>query len=325
MRTTDIGQQAGTPAQRTAAQNGNSAVTGQIKLVEAAMDYQEPLVISTYGGPGSGKSRLAGTAPGAIGLIPTERKSRQTVLRTAAEFGRKVIVPEIDLIRTDNPMLLGMMAQSCVVVGDDKHKNWTPGQIQDEMQRLSALIKLDSARPSCCQRHYFRWHVQRVKSVAFRMADDPSIRTIVIDTFGALVDDISYANYGITGVIDPKEFGFAPREDMNKEVREFLNCISHKNLVLTHHSSDVWKDGKPTNQTKPMSAFSKIGHYTSVMLEQVRNDKVAGDGAGRYVCRVKDCQANASIIGLDLLMDEDVSFATLAQQVYPESDPGFWT
>ena len=298
---------------------------GPIRLVEAQMDYQEPLIVCTYGTPGSGKSRLAGTAPGDIGLIPTERKSRQTVVHTAEEFGRKVIVPDIDLIRTDNPMLISNMPQSCIVIGDAAHKGWTPGAIQDEMQRIAHTIKLDGPRPSCCQRHSFRWHIQRVKSVAYRMAEMPNIRTIVIDTFGALVDDFSYANYGITGLIDPKEFGFAPREDMNKEVREFLNNISHKNLVLTHHSSTVWKDGKPTKpeQTKPMSNFGKIGHYVSVMLEQKRDDR-RELGEGRYVCMVKDCQANARIIGLDLLFDDDISFAALAMQVYPDSDPSTW-
>lgn len=294
-----------------------------IRLVEAGPSYQEPLIVCTYGTPGSGKSRLGGTAPGDIGLIPTERKSRQTVLRTAAEFGKRVIVPEIDLIRTDNPMLLGMMPQSCIVIDDAAHKGWKPGDIQDEMQKKAKMIRLDGPQPSCCQRCYYRWHVQRVKSVAFRMADMPNVKTILIDTFGAFVDDVSYANYGVTGVIDPKEFGFAPREDMNKEIREFLNTISHKNLILTHHSTTVWKDGKPTNKTKPMSLFGKIGHYTSVMVEQDR-DEDKEPGEGRYVLKVKDCQANASIIGLDLLMDDQITFANLAMQVYPDSSESDW-
>ena len=294
-----------------------------IRLVTATGGYQEPLIVCTYGTPGSGKSRLAGTAPGTIGLIPTERKSRQTVLKTAEEFGRKVIMPEIDLIRTDNPMLLGQMPQSCIVIGDAQHKGWTAGQIQDEMQEMAQKIKIDGPAPTCCQRHKFRHHVNRVKSVAFRMAAMDEIKTIVIDTFGALVEDFSYANYGVTGVIDPKEFGFAPREDMNKEVREFLNNITVKNLVLTHHSADVWKEGKPTKLTKPMSMFSKIGHYVSVMLEQKRNDKV-GLGEGRYVVEVKDCQANASLIGLELLYDENIRFDQLATAVYPDTELEYW-
>ena len=52
--------------------------TGGVSLVEVAAGfYQEPLIVCTYGDPGSGKSRLCGTAPGIIAILPTEHKSRQ--------------------------------------------------------------------------------------------------------------------------------------------------------------------------------------------------------------------------------------------------------
>lgn len=302
------------------------AAVPPIRLIDAPDVYQAPIVVSSYGTPGSGKSRLIGTAPGSIGLLPTESKSKQTVLAIAREFGRHVILPDIDLNRTANPMLLAAIPQSCIVVGDAAHKNWSGGQIQDAMQAISKTITLTSAPPDCCQRHYYRWHVNRVKAVSYQMLADDRIRTIAVDTFGTFVDDVSYANYGVTGVIDPKEFGFAPREDMNKEIREWLNNMSVKNLVLTHHSGDVWKDGKPLKgKTKPASAFGKIGHFTSIMVEQARDDDADLDkGEPKYILRVKDCQANASIIGLDLLFDEGITFQNLALQVYPESDPDFW-
>ncbi len=299
--------------------------THPIKLVEAT-DYQEPLIVSVYGTPGTGKSRLCGSAKGDIGLIPTERKAKQ-VIAEAQKFGRRVIIPSIDLIRTENPMLLSVLPNSCIVIGDNNHKGWTPGQIQDEMQTIGDRITLEGAPLLCCKRHYYRWHVNRVKWACFQMAlYSPNISTIVIDTFGQLVDDISYANYGLTGVIDPKEFGFAPREDMNKEVRDFLNTICHKNLILTHHASDVWKDGKPTKQTKAASAFGKIGHYTSVMLEMKRNWQADPNlGQPTFTMLVKECQANASLIGLDdLLTDDGITFSNLAQLVYPDSDAGEW-
>jgi hypothetical protein len=299
----------------------SNQTTRPIQLVEAVADYQEPLIISVYGAPGTGKSRLLGTAPG-VGLLATENKARQTVIKTAAEFGRTVVMPDVSLNRTANPMLLASLPQTCIVLGDAVHKNWTAGAIQDEMQKIAKTITLTSPPPTCCQRHYFRWAVNRTKETGYRMLEDDRIKTIGVDTFGAFVDDVSYANYGITGVIDPKEFGFAPREDMIKEIREWLNNMSTKNLVLTHHSKEVWKDGKPTNKTQPDGKFSKIGHYTSVACEMIVTDQEFG--AGRYVLKTKDCQANASIIGLELLADEEITFQNLAMQVYPESDPDFW-
>lgn len=294
-----------------------------INLVVAEPDYQEPLIIGSFGGPGTGKSRLMATAP-ALGLIPTERKSKGTVIRDAAALGRTVIVPDAELIRTGNPMLIANLQNTCIVIGDDRHKGWTAGQIQDEMQEIADTIRIDSDHPTCCKRHYYRWHVNRVKSVAYTMAlDSPQIQTIGIDTFGTLCDDFSYANYGLTGVIDAKEFGFAPREDMIREIRQFLNTIATKNLILSHHSKAVWKDNKPTSKSQLDGKFSKLGHDVSIMIEQTRNDEAAY-GEGRYCIAVRDCQANAELIGLDLLFDDDISFANLACQVYPDSTLENW-
>ena len=53
----------------------------QIELIEATIDEQEPIILAVHGSPGSGKSRILGTAPGNIGLLAMEHKSKQTVLR----------------------------------------------------------------------------------------------------------------------------------------------------------------------------------------------------------------------------------------------------
>lgn len=289
-----------------------------------ASDYIDPMVIAVYGGPGAGKSRLLGTAKGAIGLIPTEHKSKGTVLPIAREFGREVVLPFIETVRMANPLLLAMMPDSCIVIGDAVHKGWSPGAIQDEMQEIASKITLTSPPPTCCKRHYYRWHVERVKAVAFHMAYEcPNIATIGIDTFGTLVDDFSYANYGITGVIDPKEFGFAPREDMKKEIREFLNSISVKHLVLTHHMKGVWKDGKPVaGMNTHDGKYSGLGHHISVMIEMVRNDGHGPDEPGYYM-KIKDCQSNASLIGRDdVLFDEAITFPNLAMIIDPDAPVG---
>lgn len=310
---------------------GVSLSDDELGLVTADLtSYQEPLVVGIFGGPGSGKSRFLASAPGDIGLIPTESKSRQTVLHDAAEFGKQVILPsingkEVSLIRTANPMMLASIPQTCIVIGDEKHKGWTAGALQDEMQKIAESITITSPAPECCQRHYYRWHVNRVKHFAYLMLDHPTIRTIGFDTFGTFVDDVSYANYGITGVIDPKEYGFAPREDMIKEIREFLNNMSRKNLVLTHHSKGVWRDGKPVaGKTQEDGKFSKLGHYVAVMVEMTRDDKKKLGDEGYYTMKVKDCQANPVLIGEDVLKDVDITFADLAMKVYPDSDEMNW-
>jgi hypothetical protein len=132
------------------------------------------------------------------------------------------------------------------------------------------------------------------------------------------VEDLLYSNYGRTDSIMPLD-----KKSFNQEVRDLLNHLSGKNLILTHHESTIWENNKPTRKTKPTSSFNKTGHYTSVMTHQ-RRDESKAFGDGRYSLTVDDCQANAELIGMDLLYDEQITFANLAQLVYPESDAEAW-
>jgi hypothetical protein len=282
--------------------------------------YQEPLVVSVFGGEGSGKSRMGGTAPGKIGMIPLERKTRQSLLKAASECGTIVVSPDLDLIRAGNPMLVANLPPQCQT--EAEHPKATPAFLAKRMQDISREMDLDDDQPMCCQQHYSRWHANRVKSVAFRMAGMDEVRSIYID-FGQLVEDLLFANYGRTDSIMPLE-----RKSMNQEVKDFLNAINHKHLILSHHATEIWKDNKPTKHRKPASSFSKIGHYTSVLVEMVRDtDREIGSGVsggpdvqepGRWTLYVRDSQANPACIG-DSLVDEDISFDRLGYLVYPET------
>jgi len=294
-----------------------------IPLVDVTeQEYQEPLAVLVYGEAGSGKSRMLATAPDPIGVVPMERKARQTVLRTASELGKRIIMPEIDLVRPARAALTAVMPDSCITPDNPKFRNYKQEDqvkaAEQEMQRRTEQIPLDGEAPGCCQRCYYRFHANRTKSILFRMADRPDIRTIAIDTFGQFVDDLLFANYGRNERIMPLD-----RKTFNREVCDVLNTLSHKNLVLVHQSANIWRDNKPTNKTKPASSFAKIGHYVNVVVQLDRND-LAPMGAGRYVLRVDDCQANAALIGMDLLYDDDISFARLATLVYPDSDESDW-
>ena len=303
--------------------NSRAIAYGDLGIIEVTgQSYLEPLIMGVFGGPGSGKSRLLATAQDPIGLIPTESKARQTVLDIAKQMGKRVFMPavhgkEISLIRTEQPMVLASLPATCVSTGK-------PSDIQNQMQAIADKISIFEAPPMCCTRHYYRWHVNRTKYVAYQMADNVAIRTIGFDTFGTFVDDVSMANYGLTGVIDPKEFGFAPREDMIKEIREFLNNLANsKHLILTHHQKEVWRDGAPVKGQYTFDGkFSKLGHYVSIMCRMVRNDK-AGDGEPKWTLKVVDCQKNAGLIGLDLLNDGDITFANVGAAVY-ETDAEEW-
>ena len=301
-----------------------------IPIVEASAAYQEPLVLSVYGSPGSGKSRLIGSAPGDIGALPMEHKSRQSIIKSAQEFGKRVLFPDVDLVRSGRALMVENIPATCITADSYKQYNAELAEKHAEYAMGEKLknLPLDGRCPECCQRCYYRWHVNRVKSVAYRMAEMDNIKTIAIDPFGQFVDDMLFACYGRNEKIMPLD-----RRTFNREVIDFINAINHKNLILSHHVDTVWKDNKPTNKTKPRNSFSRIGHFTSVVCELRRDDDALkynhlkqpdDDPKPVYWMRVMDCQANAGLIGLDLLTDDGVSFKNLAMAVYEDSDEAAW-
>jgi hypothetical protein len=288
-------------------------------------------VLVVYAGAGAGKSRLCGTSDH-LGLLPTEAKTVGTVVRTAEALGNETpLVPNKQLIRVADPALQTTMPKVCQKIDDPRFKRgkgeFSASAFQEEMQRISEGITIFSDPPKCCQRHYFRWHVRRMTHFGYMLLADDRVKTIAIDSFGTFCADVSYANYGTTGVISASDFGFAPREDMNKELREFLNAMSRKNLILTHHSAAVWENNQPTGRNKPESAWKGVDYFQTLEVELV-TEEIRGAGNRveqvRYKAMCRDCQANPALIGKVLAEDDQISFSYLAAKVFPDSDPGNW-
>lgn len=276
------------------------------KIVRSTDLYIDPIVMAIYGEAGTGKSRFLATAPDQIGIAPLERKTRQTVTTIARSLGKTVAWPAIDMIRAANALRIDALDPQCV----------------DSSARMAAIardISIKDVPPKCCQIHYYRWIVNRNKAAVLALAEDPKVKVVGIDTFGQFCDDMLYANYGRLDNIMPLD-----RKSFNQEVRDFLNAVNSKHLILTHHSSTVWKDNKPTKQTQPQG-FRKLGHYANIVLEFLRRDKeVDGETDSTYVVRVKDCQANPALIGQEILTDDEISFANVAALIYPETSPEDW-
>src|SRR5215469_9093725 len=99
-----------TPVSGGKSSTANSAIA--IEFVDLSSDYQECLSIANYGIRGSGKTRLGATAPSeplngreGIGLVALDRMAQQTFVDVAVkQMGKRVIVPNTDLIRTSNPL-----------------------------------------------------------------------------------------------------------------------------------------------------------------------------------------------------------------------------
>ena len=132
--------------QKTIAPERSSGPIGLTETDPGDSTYQEPIIVAVYGDEGTGKSTIIGTAPGKIGVIPLERKTRASVLKAAAENDKTVVMPDIDLIRTGNPMLIANLDPACIV--EEKNGN-TAARAAKLMQEKSREIGLDVRRRTC--------------------------------------------------------------------------------------------------------------------------------------------------------------------------------
>ncbi len=259
-------------------------------LVEiGSVPHAQKLHIATFGDGGMGKTRFGVTAPG-LGVIPLNGKCRATVERAHAELcpENKIWFPKTDLLRHANPMRLAMMEPFC--------ENKT--------------VKVGIDAPACCARHYYRWHVNRVKDAVWTMAEHPAIQTIMIDDCTQLYEDILYAHYGRANRISEDKTVYGP---VNQEMIDLINSLQGVHLILVHQAKDEYK-GKTATGRDTVKGFREVGFYVNVLAEFTR------DAAKQtFALNVRLCQDNASLHGdrgKALLKDDEITFTNLAMAIF---------
>ena len=280
-----------------------------LKFVPLSSNGQEKFSVASFGVWGTGKSRFAGTFPSPIGAVLLDRKSRYSISKAADEFGKTILVPDVELIRVGNPMKVAMLPDYCNKFLD---------------------LPFGAPEPGCCAMHFYRWHVNRVKEAAFRFAEmpDSQCRSIVIDTGSQLAEDMLYANYGRTLKIMPRDRGA-----YNQEMRNFLNGISSKHFLLTHQAKEIWKgegdNAKPSGEYR-RKGWTDLGYNVNVEIEHYRaskRDAVDGIEEGESLVDVTMSQTNPSLhgeAGARLLFGEAITFQNLALKVVEGSQPEDW-
>lgn len=276
----------------------------RVPLVEeSAITVLAKLAIATFGGPGSGKTRFALTAPvgkrpkGGIGIIPLERKTKPTFLKENQQFGKRLYWPNIDLIRHDNPMQLVSMRGDC---GATKE------------------ITNTKLAPVCCEMHYYGWHRVKVLAAYYSMLEHPDVESIVIDSGSQLKEDLLMAHYGRTNKIMSRDRG-----EFNKDWKDVLNAGQHKHLIITHHATAVWKNDKPTNLFS-WDGYNKLGHQCNLIIEQTYDAKAGAWGLDCVLCQNRPELMGKPLPDADLFGDptnEMLTFQNVAMSVYPDADP----
>lgn len=191
----------------------------------------------------------------------------------------------------------------------------------------------------------------------YRMLEIKSIRTMVIDTHTVAWEDCKLAYVGrekpdLSSEVDPKtgkptgtRFGTQktiPRDlgEPKREIREMINAIEDKNLMLLMHADDQWKDDPTGKGFKTGKIVQKgmpgIEYLSQLSLELFREEKT-----GTFVARMMSSTANADIRGRegalvfrngrdvwepsqDELINEDINFAMLGISVFPNSELSDW-
>ena len=137
-------------------------------------------------------------------------------------------------------------------------------------------------------------------------------RTIVIDTGSELWELMRMAEFGKLAQVLPHHY--APvNQAMTRLIR--LAYEGTANLILTHKLKEQWLNDKRTG------AYEFAGMKDIPFLVQA-HARLWTDADG-YHLRVGKCRQNAQVMGLELVNDM-ITFPTLASFVFPGSDPKEW-
>lgn len=137
-----------------------------------------------------------------------------------------------------------------------------------------------------------------------------SVRTIIWDTGTEFYETMVLARYGRLTEIPGLGRGKLKRE-FGTEMRLALN--SGKNFIYLAKESDVWKQNKPTGETKP-SGFPELGHYAEVVIRLYKKRRAKGY---QYLGEIMDCRLNRDLEGEVV---EGLDYPTLMEMVRPDVD-----
>jgi len=245
------------------------------------------LSIATFGAERTGKTTFALSAPEPIGVIPLDKNAIYTMNKVAQENDRRIVMPKLNFV-------LGMV--------DWKNMPMNP-------IRLAKLPEAES------KDYYRNKIINPIKEAYYAMLEMKEVRTVVFDTGGQLNNFVVMANHGRASSIMQRERG-----PDNAEMREIITAaeVAKKHLIMVHHRSEIYENDKGTGRYKP-EGWARLGANVNVVVEHVKK-------GGKYKMKVFDCQANADLLGNENgdLVDDECTFAHLAQRVFPESKLRDW-
>lgn len=253
------------------------------------LTHDDKPAIGCYGTEGSGKTHFAATAPGPIGLLALDKKSKRTFIEVAGKLGTEVISNE-------KPFLSDKDAITMAVTNGE-----TPQGLK--------LIK-----------DTYTAAVTAIFDMAMAYAAHPQIKTVVLDTASQFFDYVLFSHFGRRNQITPTSRGAA-----NQDMIDLINGLRSTNLVLIHRSKEIWK---PTGQydkqggaiKEPSGKFEQegykhVGGFLTANLELTSKRQPTDDLKAKFKARVVTSQSNVLMEGQDLadygISGEDITWVNV--------------
>jgi AAA domain len=164
---------------------------------------------------------------------------------------------------------------------------------------------------------------EEIKEALEVAIDNPSIKTVVVDTATELWEYLRLARHGKLTQIMPHQY-----TDINAEFRELIRTLfdSNKNAILIHKVKKEYKEGKDgkANFTGryEFAGFSEMRFLAQVVVEHRRYENEEGPGV-TFGIKVLDSRLEPDCIGLEL-DGPSCNFTDLAISHFPDIDPSEW-
>jgi hypothetical protein len=189
---------------------------------------------------------------------------------------------------------------------------------QDAMKM--ALLDETSNEGKKAVMEFYAGVVDRIFADAVKLAEHKGIMTVSVDPFTEFYDYMFYATFGRKTQIPA-----ISRTPVNQWAIDFIKSIKHKNVILTHRQSEVWKDtgrkDKEGNAIKEpsgrftLSGYKDIGYQVSAMLQMKVDKKL--EGLERFSVDVIDAQLRADLAGMKgWLTGEEITWAKIKGELW---------
>ena len=161
---------------------------------------------------------------------------------------------------------------------------------------------------------YYRAHVDRVKMAGYALAASPDIRSIGIDSGTQLFEDMMFAHYGRVQRIMQRDYGA-----VYQEYSQFINSLSCKNLIITHHAKEVYKGDKIVPGKYKLAGYKFTGHIVNAVLEFL-----VDENTGEFQVNIERCHMNPEVQGPNgtadqtMLIGDAINFDMVALKIDPD-------